>query len=115
MSQGRHVADAESGFRVININPDFCKVCGKVVPFEIYRELPPERRNYAQKVRARGEKVLHIDSIVSGVIGNAGQGVLSGVSQGSGDVLMIEGALNVRTEGKPTTRHLDLAQMNVKS
>lgn len=115
MSQGRHIADAESGFLATNINPDFCIVCGKVVPFDIYREFPPERRAYARTVRARGKKVLHIDSVVSGVIGNAGQGVMSGVSQGSGDVWMIEGAPTVQTEGKRAVRHHDLVHMNVKS
>lgn len=112
---GRHIADAERQFRVVNINPDFCKVNGVVVPFEISRELPPERTNYAKKVRARGEKVLHVKSIISGVVGNRGQGVLSGVSQGSGDVVVLEGAPNVRVEGKLCARHLDLCEMNVKS
>lgn len=112
---GRHIADAEGQFRVVNINPDFCKVNGVVVPFEISRELPPERTNYAQKVRARGEKVLHVKSIISGVVGNMGQGVLSGVSQGSGDVVVLEGAPNVRVEGRLCARHLDLCEMNVKS
>jgi hypothetical protein len=115
MSSGRHVADAESAFFAINVTPDFCRINGKVVPFDIYRELPPERMNYAKKVRARGEKVLHVESVVSGVVGNAGQGVLSGVSQGAGDVVVIEGAESVRVEGYSIARHRDLCLMNVKS
>ena len=110
---GRHIADAEAAFRAVNINPDFCIVNGVVVPFEIYRELPPEKANYAHKVHARGEKVLHVDSIVKGVIGNAGAGVLSGVSQGSGNTLIVEGAKTVRVEGKLCARHQDLCLMNV--
>ena len=113
--KGRHIADAEAAWKVCNINPDFCKVNGVVVPFEISRELPPEKADYAKQVRARGEKVLHIDSIVSGVDGNAGSGVSSGVSQGGGDVAIIEGAPLVRVEGKLCARHLDLCDMNVKS
>ena len=111
----RHIADAESAFKVVNISPDFCKVNGVVVPFDIYQVLPPEKADYARKVNARREKVLHVDSIVRGVIGNAGQGVASGVSQGSGDSIIIEGSKTVRVEGKLCARHLDLCQMNVSS
>ena len=111
----RHVADAEAGFKVVNITPDFCKVGGKVVPFEIYQKLPPEQRNYAKKTKARGEKVLHLDSIVKGVIGNMGSGIVSGVSQGSGDSIVIEGSKTVRVEGRLAARHKDLCNMNVKS
>jgi hypothetical protein len=111
----RHIADAEASFKAVNINPDFCKVGGQIVPFDIYRDLPPERTNYAKKVRARREKVIHVNSISAGVIGNAGAGIISGVSQGSGDVVMIEGAKSVRVEGELVTRHKDLCLMNVKS
>jgi len=111
----RHIAYAEAGFKAVNITPDFCKVCGQVVPFEIYRNLPPERANYAKKVRARKEKVLHVDSIVSGVVGNMGSGIMSGVSQGGGDVAVIQGARTVRVEGQLTARHSDLCLMNVKT
>lgn len=111
----RHIADAEAAFKVVNISPDFCIVGGAVVPFDIYKNLPPEKSNYAKKVKARGEKVLHLDSIVKGVIGNAGKGVASGVSQGSGDTVIIEGSKSVRVEGKLCARHLDLCQMNVSS
>ena len=112
---GRHIADAEGAFLVVNITPDFCKVNGVVVPFDIYKQLPPEKSNYAKKVRARRQKVLHLDSIVQGVIGNAGQGVKSGVSQGGGDTIIIEGAQTVHVEGQLCARHLDLCLMNVKS
>jgi hypothetical protein len=112
---GRHIADAEAQFLVVNVSPDFCKVNGVVVPFDIYRKLPPEKSNYAKKVRARREKVLHVASIVKGVVGNAGQGVMSGVSQGGGDSVIIEGARNVRVEGQLCARHLDVCLMNVKS
>jgi hypothetical protein len=111
----RHIADAEAAFKVINISPDFCRVGSRVVPFDIYRELPPERSNYACKTNARGEKVLHVASVIKGVIGNAGKGVASGVSQGGGDTVVIEGAKSVRVEGQLVARHRDLCQMNVKS
>jgi hypothetical protein len=111
----KHIADAESIWMVCNINPDMCIVNGQVVPFEIYRELTPEKSNYAHTVYARGCKVLHVDSIIQGVIGNAGKGVSSGVSQGSGNTKVLEGAKSVHVEGKPGARHLDLCDMNGKS
>jgi hypothetical protein len=110
---GRHIADAEATFMVVNITPDFCIVNGVVVPFDIYKQLPPEKANYSSSVHARGEKVLHVDSVVKGVIGNAGSGVSSGVSQGSGNTLAVEGAKSVRVQGKLCTRHRDLCLMNV--
>jgi hypothetical protein len=110
-----HIADAEAAFKVINISPDFCRVGGKVVPFDIYRALPPEKTNYAKKTNARGEKVLHVASIIQGVIGNAGSGVCSGVSQGGGDTIVVDGSKKVFVEGERVGRHRDLCQMNVKS
>ena len=111
----KHIADAEATWKVCNINPDMCIVNGKVVPFEIYQVLTPEKSNYAHTVFARGAKVLHVDSIIKGVIGNAGKGVSSGVSQGSGDTQILQGAQTVNVEGKRGARHLDLCDMNVKS
>ena len=108
----RHIADAEAEFKVVNINPDMCFVNGAVVPFDIYRPLPPEKSNYAKKVRARGEKVLHVDSVIRGVIGNAGSGVISGVSQGAGNNIVRQGATSVRVEGCLVARHNDLVGMN---
>ena len=110
----RHIANAERRFFVLNIEPDFCEVGDSVIPFDIKRELPPERRGYAKAVFARGEKVLTVDSVVCGVEGDAGRGVVSGTSQTSGDVRVIEGAASVKVEGKLVARHDDLCLMNGK-
>jgi Domain of unknown function (DUF4150) len=107
-----HIADAESKFKVVNINPDMCFVNGTVVPFEIYRELPPEKCNYSNDVHARGEKVLHVDSVIKGVIGDAGAGVISGVSRGAGNNIIRSGAQSVRVNGQLCARHNDLVGMN---
>ena len=110
----RHIADAEAKFKAVNISPDFCKVHGKTVPFDIFRDLSPEKATYAKQVRARGVKVLTVDSIVRGVVGDMGKGVFSGVSQGKGDVVVIEGVDNLRAHGRLVTRHRSLCIMNVK-
>jgi hypothetical protein len=109
-----HLADAENGYVVINITPDFCKVGKKVVPFDIFQRLSPEKTGYAQTVFARDEKVILIDSVIKGVIGNAGKGVKSGVSAGKGDNVVIQGSPTVIIEDKLAARHDDLVQMNVE-
>jgi len=108
----KHIADAESTFKVVNIDPDMCFVNGAVVPFEIYRELPPELCDYSHDVHARGSKVLHVDSVIQGVIGNAGSGVISGVSQGAGNNIILKGAQSVHVNGQRCARHKDLVGMN---
>ena len=108
----KHIADAESTFKVLNIDPDMCFVNGTVVPFEIYRELPPEKSNYAHTVHARGCMVLHVDSVIQGVIGNAGEGIKSGVSVGKGHIQVIKGCGNVLVQKRRVARHLDPVEMN---
>ena len=111
----KHIADAEPGFVVTNINPDFCRVDGSVVPFEIKQELPEESsESYAQDFFSRGKQVLHVGSFIKGVVGNAGEGVLSGVSQGDGDSIMDEGSDRLFVHGKPVCHHGHRALMNVK-
>jgi hypothetical protein len=95
-----HAADAEDGFFVFNVTPDFCKVGNRVVPYDIYQFLPSEKANYTQRVHALKKKLLTVGSIVAGVKGNAGKGFFSGVSQGKGDNVVINGVSKVRVEGK---------------
>lgn len=109
-----HVADAEDEFYVLTISPDFCRVGNQVVPFFPMRKLPPEEADYATSVFARSEKVLMVDSIVDGVKGNAGKGIKSGVSQGSGHVKMLQGDSTVFVESRQAARHDDLCWINGK-
>lgn len=108
----KHIADAESAFVVVNVNPDFCKVGKKVIPFDIAQVLQPEKSSYAKTVFARGQPVLMQDSVIKAVKGNAGKGVSSGVSLGKGDTKIMEGSGTVHTEGRLTARHLDEVLMN---
>src|SRR5262249_22628478 len=111
----KHIADAETKFVVVNVNPDFCKVHGKVTPFDIHQKLNSEKAQYAPDFFARGEKVLHVGSVIKGVVGNAGKGVLSGGSQGSCDCVTKEGARNLFVHGKAVCHHGHEVVMNVKT
>jgi Domain of unknown function (DUF4150) len=109
-----HVADGEVAFQVVNVTPDFCKVDGKIVPFEIFRDLANEKASYAATVRARGYPTLKVGSLIEGVVGNMGHGVISTVAQGSGDVLLVEGSVTIRAEGQLLCRDGDRCLMNGK-
>jgi len=108
----KHIADAESSFVIVNVNPDFCRVGKSIIPFDICQVLQPEKAAYATTVFARGQKVMMKGSVVKAVEGNAGKGVRSGVSLGSGDSQIQQGSSTVFTEGRLTARHLDEVLMN---
>lgn len=110
----KHLADAETAFFVVNVNPDFCEVDGAVIPFDLVRNLEPERSSYSKDVFSRGAKVLKVGSIVRGVEGNAGAGVFSTVSEGAGNVELLEGSDLLIVNGKPAVHHGHLALMNSK-
>lgn len=113
MSMKKHIADAEAApFQVVNVAPDFCVVDGCVVPFEIMQHLSSENSNYTETVAARKEKILTVGSVIQGVIGNAGAGVLSGVATGGGKCVVVEGDATVLAEGKPTARDGHAVLMN---
>ena len=110
-----HIADAESApFVVVNIAPDFCEIDGTIIPFDIVQFLSEEHSSYSSIVHARNRKTLKLGSVLRGVVGDAGEGVISGTSQGTGHVLVVEGELNVKIEGIPAARHGHLCLMNGK-
>ncbi|MDR3159679.1 MAG: DNA/RNA non-specific endonuclease [Zoogloeaceae bacterium] len=110
----QHIADGEGQFIVTNITPDFCRVGDSVIPFDISRTLDHECR-YVPNVFARGERVLTIDSVIHGNVGNAGSGVNTGVSRDGGYDRVLTGAKTVRANGRPITRDGDLVLMNGSS
>ncbi|OAT34370.1 Rhs family protein [Buttiauxella brennerae ATCC 51605] len=110
----RHIADAEDEFIVVNVTPDFCILGIIITPYDIVQKLSSEKVSYSRTVFARGKKILMIDSIIQVVEGNAGAGVMSGVSLGNGHCKVLTGANTVFTEGRPTARHLDEVLMNGK-
>jgi hypothetical protein len=108
-----HIADARSQFQVVCVGPDFCLVNGQVVPFEISQTLEPERLRFTARTLARGARILTVGSVIKGVVGNMGQGVFSGVSGGSGHVVLLTGSPTVKAEGQAICRHGDVCAMNV--
>jgi uncharacterized Zn-binding protein involved in type VI secretion len=52
--------------------------------------------------------------MIEGVVGNAGEGESSGVSQDRGHTLMLEGDPRFVANGSPVCRHGDRCLMNVK-
>ena len=114
MSSNPHIADAEQAFYVIAVTPDMCKVGKKIVAFKPMQILPPEHSAYSNTVFARGEKVLMVKSIISGVTGNAGKGVASKVSLGSGHSKIVKGCPTVMVQGRLVARDGDEVDMNVR-
>jgi hypothetical protein len=112
MSMEHHIADGEAQFFVYNVTPDFCVVDEVTIPFDISQILPPEKADYAKTVFARSEKVILLDSIVKQVMGNAGGGVNSEVSLGSGHTKVMEGSGTVFIESRRVARDNDMVEMN---
>jgi hypothetical protein len=110
----KHIANRETQWVALNVNPDFCKVGKTVIPFDIARTLNQDKALYAKTVYARGEPVLMIDSVACGVKGNAGRGVKSKVARNKGHVWIRAGSTTVFVEGRALVRHLDPCRMNVE-
>jgi hypothetical protein len=111
--KGQHIQDRESDFYIVNIVPDLCKVNGKVIAYEISRDLSHELE-YEQSMHARGEPVVRRGSTIRGVEGNQGAGIHSGVSLEGGDNLATHGSSTVHVKGQPICRHYDFVLMNGK-
>ena len=109
-----HITDAEVEFKAVNTTPDFCLVDGQVVPCDIFQTLDRAKAAYAAAVQARGAKVLRVGSVVEGVIGDAGTGVISATAQTSGHVVLLQGHSTVLVEGAPVCRDGDPCLMNAK-
>jgi len=110
----KHIADGESGFVVVNTSPDFCDVDGTVVPFDISQVLSSAVNEYGKHFFSRGERVLRVGTIVDGIEGNAGEGVISGVSQGDGHTIVVEGSERLFVGGFAVAHHGHRVLMNVK-
>lgn len=106
-----HIGCRESKYVAICIAPDVCKVGDAIVPFDSFQDLTHEKI-YISNVRARGNPILTVDCIIAGTRSNAGKGVSSGTSLGSGDCRILTGVDHIKCKGKPVARNLSLVAMN---
>jgi hypothetical protein len=113
MSSEPHIADAESGFFTLAVTPDMCKVGKVIVAFKSMQILSPEEASYSTTVFARDEKVLLLKSVIDGVKGNAGKGIVSGVAVKCGHVEIKQASSTVIIEDRLTARDGDEVEMNV--
>ena len=61
---------------------------------------------------ARGCRALNVGSVIAGTQSNAGKGVISGTSQGTGDCVILTGSPTVTIEGKPVAYHGSVVGIN---
>jgi hypothetical protein len=113
MSTEPHIADAEAGYFTLAVTPDICRVGKDIIAFKSMQILSSEDSAYSQTVFARDEKVLLLKSVLSGVKGNAGKGLMSGVAVKCGHVEIKEGSNTVIIEDRLVARDGDEVDMNV--
>lgn len=106
-----HIGDGECRFKVVCSSPDVCEVGGDKVPFDSYQTLDSERQ-YSSTVWARGCRALNVGSVIAGTQSNAGKGVISGTSQGTGDCVILTGSPTVTIEGRPVAYHGSVVGVN---
>ncbi|UZH09852.1 MULTISPECIES: polymorphic toxin type 50 domain-containing protein [unclassified Halomonas] len=101
--QARHAGNAEARWRALTSHPDFCQVGDKIVGFDSCATLG-NPVNYSPNVITAGQRTYRVGDLCQGTEGNAGSGVGSGTSQGSGHVLFMTGHDNVKANGQPVVR-----------
>ncbi|QNU64548.1 hypothetical protein [Vreelandella titanicae] len=101
--QARHAGNAETRWRALTSYPDFCQVGDKIVGFDSSGPLG-NPVNYSPNVITAGQRTYRVGDLCQGTESNAGSGVGSGTSQGSGHVLFLTGHDNVKANGQPVVR-----------
>jgi hypothetical protein len=107
----KHIADCESGFKVIAMGPDACKVGKPVIPFDSM-QLLSSKKTYSPDVFARSMSVLHQGCIIQGSQSNAGKGILTGTSGGAGHCIVLSGSPSVNINKQPAARHESMCAIN---
>lgn len=107
----KHIGSQESQYMVISIAPDVCLVGIIPVPFDSFQDLSYQK-SYVTNVRARGKPILTVGCEIAGTQSNAGNGISSGTSLGSGDCTIMTGVPHIKCKGKPVARQDSLVAMN---
>ncbi len=95
----------------INTKKDFCKVGNATIPFDIVCDLS-KATTHSRTVFANSKEALTVTHRIPGMVGNAGKGVDSGVSQLAGYVLLSNGSPTVIINDQASVRHGDDCKMN---
>lgn len=107
----RHIGNRKGQYVVVSIAPDVCKVGDALVPFDSFQDLSHEK-SYITNVRAQGNPILTVDSIIAGTQSNAGKGIISDTSLGSGDCRILTGVDHIKCKGKAISRDGSLVSVN---
>lgn len=107
----RHVANETNDWKAVCTAPDYCRVGKDVVPFDTYADIGNEVLA-SPDVKAQGTPVYRTGDLHQGVQGDAGSGVVSGTSQGSGHVRFDTGQNNVLVNGRPVIRQDSACTIN---
>lgn len=102
-AETRHIASATT-WKAICVEPDWCKVGDKPIPFDSFATINQEDRA-SPNVKARGVPVYRLGDTHKGTEANAGAHVVSQTSQGSGYVKVLnEDQHGVKANGIPVAR-----------
>lgn len=107
----KHIGNRQSNYVVVSMAPDVCKVGDALVPFDSFQDLSHEK-SYVTHVRARGQPILTVGSVIAGTQSNAGKGISSGTSLGNGDCQILSGVPHIKCKGMPIARYGSLVAMN---
>ncbi|MEB4631481.1 polymorphic toxin type 15 domain-containing protein [Burkholderia contaminans] len=99
----QHIAN-ESDWKAFCTQPDFCRVGNQVVGFETFAVID-HKQVASPNVKAQGKPVYRVGDTHQGVQADAGQGVVSQTSGGSGYVKILSGQSNVKVNGLPVARN----------
>lgn len=108
--QAWHMAHVQ-GWQAVCTQPDFCKVGDAVVAFDSFATLD-DKQTASPNVKARGTPVYREGDTFRTVQANAGKGIESGTSLGTGHVTILDGQTNVKVNGKPVARHDSCVRVN---
>ncbi|EBX3952430.1 hypothetical protein DRV38_25280, partial [Salmonella enterica subsp. enterica serovar Offa] len=105
------VGNKNADYCVVSSGPDVCQVGNSVIPFDSFQQLGAEQ-TYVKTVRVNGVPTLTVGSVIKGTQGNAGSGIISGTSRGSGDCVITSGSPTVSFCKKPAAFHGSDVMMN---
>ncbi|MBR8317096.1 PAAR domain-containing protein [Burkholderia dolosa] len=99
----QHIAN-ESDWKAFCTQPDFCRVGNQIVGFETFAVIN-NKQMASPNVKAQGKPVYRVGDTHKGVKADAGQGVVSQTSGGTGYVKILSGQSNVKVNGLPVARN----------